>query len=44
VPVPIPQRERGQPAAQPVLTALHEGLWDSIKTEARLADREMTDA
>jgi len=44
VPVPIPQRERGQPAAQPVLTALHDRLWDSIKTEARLADREMTDA
>jgi len=44
VPVPIPQRERAQPAAQAQLAALHDRLWDSIKAEAQLADREMADA
>ena len=44
VPVPIPQRERAKPAAQAELAALHDRLWESIKAEARLADREMADA
>ena len=44
VPVPIPQRERAEPAAQAELAALHDRLWESIKAEAQLADREMADA
>jgi len=44
VPVPIPQRERAKPAAQAEPAALHDRLWESIKAEAQLADREMADA
>jgi len=44
VPVPIPQRERAAPAAQAALAALHDQLWESIKAEAQVADREVVDA
>ncbi len=44
VPVPIAQRERARPAAQAELAALHEELWNSIKAEAQVADREVVDA
>jgi len=44
VPVTIPQRERLQPAAQAELAPLHDHLWESIKTEAQVADREVIDA
>jgi len=44
VPVTIPQRERLQPAAQAELAPLHDCLWESIKTEAQVADREVIDA
>ncbi len=41
--VPIPQRERTSLAAQAELAALSDTLWQSIKREAQVADREMTD-
>jgi NitT/TauT family transport system ATP-binding protein len=44
VPVPIPQRERASAMAQAELAALHDRLWDSIKAEAQVADREVADA
>lgn len=44
VPVTIPQRERLQPAAQAELAPLHDQLWESIKAEAQVADREVVDA
>ncbi len=44
VPVPIAQRERAGSAAQAALAVLHDRLWDSIKAEAQVADREMLDA
>jgi NitT/TauT family transport system ATP-binding protein len=44
VPVPIAQRERAGAAAQAVLAELHDQLWESIKAEAQVADREMLDA
>jgi NitT/TauT family transport system ATP-binding protein len=44
VPVAIPQRERLRPAAQAELAPLHDRLWESIKTEAQVADREVIDA
>ena len=43
VPVPIPHRERTTVAAQAKLAGLSEALWQSIKREAQVADREMTD-
>ena len=43
VSVPIPQRERTTAAAQAELAVLSETLWQSIKREAQVADREMTD-
>jgi NitT/TauT family transport system ATP-binding protein len=42
VPVPIPQRERA--AAQVELARLGEELWRSIKEEAQVAEREVTEA
>ena len=44
VPVPIPQRERASAAAQAELVGLHDRLWESIKAEAQIADREVADA
>jgi NitT/TauT family transport system ATP-binding protein len=44
VKVSIPQRDRLQPSAQAVLAPLHDQLWQSIKAEARVADREVVDA
>ncbi|HTZ78575.1 MAG TPA: ABC transporter ATP-binding protein [Stellaceae bacterium] len=44
VPVPIPQRERTGAAAQAELAVLHDRLWESIKAEAQVADREVADA
>ena len=44
VPVTIPQRERLQPSAQAELAPLHDRLWQSIKAEAQIADREVIDA
>ncbi len=44
VPVPIPQRERATTAAQIELARLHETLWQSIKAEAQVADREVVGA
>jgi len=41
VPVAIPQAERGRPAAQGELAALHERLWSLIKAEAQQAQREV---
>jgi NitT/TauT family transport system ATP-binding protein len=40
----IPQRERGGVAAQGELARLRAQLWDSIRDEAVLADREIIDA
>ncbi|MGE5202900.1 MAG: ABC transporter ATP-binding protein [Acidobacteriota bacterium] len=44
VSVPIPQRERASAAAQTELAGLHDRLWESIKAEAQVADREVVDA
>ena len=44
VPVPIRQRERTGAAAQAELAVLHDRLWESIKAEAQVADREVADA
>ncbi|HEX3500732.1 MAG TPA: ABC transporter ATP-binding protein [Stellaceae bacterium] len=44
VPVGIPQRERGGAAAQAELTRLRAQLWQSIRDEAMVADREIIDA
>jgi NitT/TauT family transport system ATP-binding protein len=41
--VDIPQRERGGAAAQAELARLGGLLWQSIREEAQLADREMVD-
>jgi NitT/TauT family transport system ATP-binding protein len=43
VPVPIAQRERAGAAAQAELARLGEALWQSIRQEAQIADREMVD-
>jgi NitT/TauT family transport system ATP-binding protein len=43
LPLAIPQRERQEPAAQPELARLSEALWQQLKAEAQLADREMVD-
>jgi NitT/TauT family transport system ATP-binding protein len=44
VPVDIPQRERGGAAAQAELARLRTQLWQSIRDEAVVADREIVDA
>jgi NitT/TauT family transport system ATP-binding protein len=44
VPVDIPQRERGGAAAQAELVRLRAQLWQSIRDEAVVADREIIDA
>ena len=44
VPVAIPQRERGKATAQAELIRLRGALWDEIKAEAAIADREVLDA
>ena len=44
VPVGIPQRERGGAAAQAELARLRAQLWQSIRDEAVIADREIIDA
>ena len=41
VSVPVPRGERRQPARQAALRELHEHLWDDIREEAKLADREV---
>jgi NitT/TauT family transport system ATP-binding protein len=41
VPIVIPQGERRTPAAQTDLARLHDHLWDLIKGEAQIADREL---
>jgi NitT/TauT family transport system ATP-binding protein len=41
VPIAIPQGERGNASAQADLAGLHEQLWDLIKAEAQMADREV---
>jgi hypothetical protein len=41
--VDIPQRERGGATAQAELARLGDRLWQSIREEAQLADREMVD-
>jgi NitT/TauT family transport system ATP-binding protein len=43
VAVEIPQRERASPAAQAEVTRLGGALWQSIRHEAQIADREMVD-
>jgi NitT/TauT family transport system ATP-binding protein len=44
VPVTIPQRERLRASAQAELAPLHDQLWQNIKAEAQVADREVVDA
>ena len=44
MPVTIPQRERGSLAAKGELARLGAALWDLIKEEAQVADREILDA
>jgi NitT/TauT family transport system ATP-binding protein len=44
VPVGIPQRERGDAAAQGELAGLRAELWRSMRDEAVVADREIIDA
>jgi len=44
VPVTIPQRERLRPSAQAELAPLYDQLWQGIKAEAQVADREVIDA
>jgi NitT/TauT family transport system ATP-binding protein len=44
VPIEIPQRERGGAAAQSALVRLRALIWDSIRDEAVIADREIIDA
>ncbi|WP_374630551.1 ABC transporter ATP-binding protein [Ferrovibrio sp.] len=39
--IPIPVLERGKPQHAAALAALQEDLWQSIKIEAQVADREM---
>jgi NitT/TauT family transport system ATP-binding protein len=41
VPVPIPRAERRGRAARAELDAIGEGLWDLIRAEAAVADREV---
>jgi NitT/TauT family transport system ATP-binding protein len=41
VPVPIPQRERQSASAESEMRRMHDQLWDLIKTEAQIADREV---
>jgi NitT/TauT family transport system ATP-binding protein len=44
VPITIPQADRNTPSARIQLVTLHEQLWDSIKTEALVADAELVSA
>ncbi len=44
LPVGMPQRERGGAAAQGELLRLRAQLWQSVKEEAAVADREISDA
>ena len=41
VTIDMPQAERTRPAAQIEIARLHEQLWDLIKAEAQIADREL---
>ena len=41
VDVPVPHADRRKPEAQVELRRLHDRLWDHIREEARLADREV---
>ena len=41
VTVPVPHTDRRLPQAQAELRRLHDRLWDHIREEARLADREV---
>ncbi len=42
IPIGIPQHERTTTAGQAELALLHDRLWDLIREEARLADRELS--
>ncbi len=41
VAIDIPREDRRKPSARADLAALHERLWDHIREEARMADREI---
>jgi hypothetical protein len=43
LPLEVPQRERQEPGAQPELARLSQALWQQLKAEAQLADREVAD-
>jgi NitT/TauT family transport system ATP-binding protein len=43
VPIGLPQAERGKPEAQVEIALLHERLWQLIKSEAQVAERELAD-
>ncbi len=43
VTVDMPQAERGKPAAARAMAELGERLWDAIRTEAQVAEREIAD-
>lgn len=43
VPVPVPVAERSLPQHAEALRALHDDLWNLIRAEAQVADREMQD-
>jgi NitT/TauT family transport system ATP-binding protein len=41
--VPIPRADRRKPIAAEPMAQLHQRLWDNIRNEAQLADRELAD-
>jgi NitT/TauT family transport system ATP-binding protein len=41
--VPIPRADRRKPIAAEDMAKLHQRLWDNIRNEAQLADRELAD-
>ncbi|MDB5411448.1 MAG: nitrate transporter ATP-binding protein [Rhodospirillales bacterium] len=44
VSIEMPQAERGRPEAQVEIARLHDRLWQLIKSEAQVAERELTTA
>jgi NitT/TauT family transport system ATP-binding protein len=43
MPLDIPRAERGSAQAQARLVGVHDALWDLMRDEAKIADREMLD-